>query len=122
MKMTSPRLRILLVDDEADLRRAIGAALETMGYDVVGLGDAETALDRLVTDKFHAVVLDNNLPGMMGITALPRMIKLGAGRVVMITGHATEEIRHDALLLGAKGLLDKPLDLNALAAALTSRS
>ncbi len=118
--MTSPRLRILLVDDEADLRAAIAGILEQRGHEVFQAGDAESALDRVATETFDGVILDNNLPGMMGITALPRFLKAGVKTVVMITGHATEEIRQDALLLGAKCLLDKPLDWNALAAALTS--
>jgi DNA-binding response OmpR family regulator len=110
--------RILLVDDEVDLRNVISLHLETRGFEVVGLGDAETALDRLAAETFDAVILDNCLPGMMGITALPRILKLGKTPVIMITGHAADETRRDALLLGAKELMKKPLDLNALAEAL----
>jgi DNA-binding response OmpR family regulator len=113
------RPHILLVDDEAPLRAVIARALEAKGYEVSGLGDAETALDRAAAEKFAAVLLDNSLPGMMGITALPRLIKLGGAPVIMITGHVTEEIRRDALLLGASALFTKPLDFDALDAALT---
>jgi len=116
MKMTSPRL--LLVDDEADLRTIIAQALEARGFAVVGVGDAETALDRVAAEGFDAVILDNSLPGMMGITALPQLVKRGRAPVLMITGHVTEEIRRDALLLGAAGLFAKPLDVPALVAAL----
>ncbi|MFI5347505.1 MAG: response regulator [Elusimicrobiota bacterium] len=119
--MTSMRLRILVVDDEADLRAAIAGLLEQLGHDVFQAGDAESALDRVATETFDGVILDNNLPGIMGITALPRFLKAGVRTVIMVTGHATEEIRQDALLLGAKCLLDKPLDFDVLADALSVR-
>ena len=117
--MTRPRShRILLVDDEVELRNAIALHLESRGFEVVGLGDAESAVDRVAAEKFDAVILDNNLPGMMGITALPTILKRCKAPVIMITGHAAEETRRDALLLGAKDLLKKPLDMNALTEAL----
>lgn len=110
--------RVLIVDDDVELRNEISLHLKSRGFEVVVLGDAETAVERVATEKFAVVILDNNLPGMMGITALPAILKRGKTAVIMITGHAAEETRRDALLLGAKDLLKKPLDLNALTEAL----
>ena len=117
MKMTI-RQRVLLVDDEVDLRNLISLHLQARGFEVVGLGDAESAVDRVAAEKFDAVILDNNLPGMMGITALPTILKRGRAPVIMITGHSADEIRADALLLGASCVLKKPLDMEALTATL----
>jgi DNA-binding response OmpR family regulator len=115
MNTTPPRPRILIVDDEEPQRNIIAEHLHGIGFEVCCLGDAEAALAALDAERFEAVVLDNNLPGMMGITALPQIVRRAAVPVVMITGDPNADVRRDALLLGAHELLSKPLDLNALA-------
>jgi two-component system response regulator TctD len=115
MNTTPPRPRILIVDDEEPLRNIIAEHLHGIGFEVCCLGDAEAALEAIGAERFDAVVLDNNLPGMMGITALPQIVRRAAVPVVMITGDPNADVRRDALLLGARELLPKPLDLDALA-------
>ena len=110
--------RLLIVDDEAPFRDLLTLFFEERGYQVLGLGDAESALDLVRRETVDAVLLDNNLPGMMGITALPQLRKLSPAPVIMITGHPSEETSRDALMLGAKALLPKPLDFDKLTALL----
>ena len=105
-------------DDEPTIQKILSRFLGLKGHEVVCFGDAESALAAIPGNPFDAVVLDNSLPGMMGITALPRIVRLTNAPVVMITGHPSEETHRDALLLGAKSFMAKPLDLEALAAKL----
>lgn len=116
--MTTSKLRVLVVDDDEELRARVARHLEEWGFEVLAVGDAEAALELAAVEKVDAVVLDNNLPGMMGITALPKLVKRAKAPVIMVTGHPTDEIRRDALLLGAKLLFVKPLNFSALTAAL----
>ena len=117
--MSDPLKRVLVVDDEAPLRDILTRSLARCGFSVRSAPDAETALRELERDAgVDAVVLDNNLPGMMGIQALPLIAKLTPAPVLLITGQPSPETERDALLLGAKGLMPKPLDLAELTATL----
>lgn len=116
--MTSTSLKLLVVDDESDFRLLLRGYLQRRGYEVTGVGDAESALDLLRRESFDLVLLDNYLPGAMGITVLPKIVALTRAPVIMITGHSAPEARRDAELLGAKGFLSKPFELPALEATL----
>ena len=118
--MPGKKRRILVVDDEPSIQNVISRYLSIKGHEVVCCGDAESALARIPAEAFDAVILDNSLPGMMGITALPLILKLTQAPVVMITGHPGEEAHRDALILGAKAFMVKPLDLEELAAKLAA--
>jgi len=116
--MSAERPRLLIVEDESPLRTALERYFVAQGLDVLGIGDAESALDLLARETVDAVLLDNCLPGMMGITALPRLRRLSGAPVILMTGHATEETARDARALGADGFVGKPLDLPALVSRL----
>ncbi|RMF89935.1 MAG: response regulator [Methanobacteriota archaeon] len=70
--------RILLVDDEADLRTVYGKMLEKAGYEVITAVDGEDALEKVERHKPHLVILDIMMPGMSGWD-LARRIKESAG-------------------------------------------
>jgi two-component system nitrogen regulation response regulator NtrX len=105
--------RILVVDDEKNIRRTLRMVLEGPGYDVVEAGSAEEALARLDEEDIDLVVLDVRLPEMSGIDALDRIRKrpgLDAMPVLMISGHASLAEAVSAVQLGATDFLEKPLD------------
>ena len=116
--MPATRPRLLLIDDESASRDVLSRYLDAKGFDVVGLGDAESALELLRAERFDAILLDNSLPGMMGIVALPKLVALTKAPILMMTGYPAEETYKDAQILGAAALLPKPLDLDAAVAAL----
>lgn len=116
--MTSKAIRLLIVEDEDVLRSGLTSFFEGENFAVTGVPDAESALALLSRARVDAVLLDNCLPGMMGLTALPRLKKLSGAPVVLMTGHATGETERDARLLGAEGFVAKPLVLPAVAALL----
>lgn len=105
--------RILVVDDEKNIRRTLRMVLEGPGYQVVEAGSAEEALRLLDDEDMDLVVLDVRLPGMNGIDALNQIRKrpgLDAVPVVMISGHASLAEAVHAVQLGAADFLEKPLD------------
>ena len=67
---------------------------------------------------FELALLDNCLPGMTGLQAIPLLAAKGTRDVVLMTGHPSPETFSDALLIGARLCLAKPFDLAALEAQL----
>jgi DNA-binding NtrC family response regulator len=101
--------RVLVVDDEKNIRRTLAMVLEGEGYTVEDAQSAEEAMARLADGGLDVVLLDVKLPGISGLEALERV----GGRdvpVIMISGHATIEDAVRATKLGAFDFLEKPLD------------
>ncbi len=106
--------KILIIDDEKNIRRTLGLVLEGEGYKVDGVGTAKEGLNILETDGADLVILDIKLPGMNGVEAL-RKIRQGSAEmrdipVIMISGHATLGEAVDAVKTGATDFFEKPLD------------
>src|SRR5437762_12118093 len=107
---------VLLIDDDADVLRAVGDYFDRIGYEV---GRAETAqagfeaFDRLRPD---VVILDLHLPDVGGLDVLEQLKSRG-GSVILLTGQGDIETAVRAMQLGAEHFLTKPVDLNHLAAA-----
>src|SRR5690349_2238479 len=107
---------VLLIDDDADVLRAVGDYFDRIGYEV---GRAETAqagleaFDRLRPD---VVILDLHLPDAGGLELLERLRSRG-GSVILLTGQGDIETAVRAMQLGAEHFLTKPVDLNHLGAA-----
>lgn len=106
------KTKILVVDDERDVGEVLRRYLEGKGHQAVTLETAEDALALAVKEAFDVVLIDNSLPGMTGMRALEKL-KTMAPVVILMTGHYDEDVRRDALLLGAYEVLQKPFDLPA---------
>jgi DNA-binding NtrC family response regulator len=105
--------RILIVDDEKNIRRTLRMVLEGPGYDLIEAASAEEALSRLDEEDVDLIVLDVRLPAMSGIDALDLIRKrpgLDAVPVIMISGHASLAEAVHSVQLGATDFLEKPLD------------
>jgi CheY-like chemotaxis protein len=115
--------RLLLVDDEPDIRQIARIALERIGgWTVVEACSAETAIDVVATESpFDAVVLDVMMPGLDGPATL-RMLRDGrlapGTPVVFMTARAQLEDRQRLAALGAAGTIAKPFDPITLPAQL----
>jgi CheY-like chemotaxis protein len=116
--------RVLIVDDEENIRELTRLALETAGYEV---GEAETGLEAFAIigsdESWDAVLLDQKMPGMVGTQILRRLkVMLPAARVIMMTAFASVDLAVEAMKLGATDFVRKPMTpevlRNALAAAL----
>ena len=110
--------RILIVDDEKNIRRTLGLVLEGEGYEVASVGSAEGGLKHLEAEGADLVILDVKLPGMSGIEMLQK-IRSGSKDIretpiIMISGHASLAEAVDAVKHGATDFFEKPLDRNAI--------
>ncbi len=120
--------RVLVIDDEANIRQMILLTLETAGYEVQEAEDGIEAFAILGSDAaWNVILLDQRMPLMEGTEVLRRLKVLApSARVVMMTAFASVELAVEAMKLGATDFLRKPMTpevvRNAVAAALKKRS
>lgn len=106
---------ILVVDDEASIRRTLREILEYEDYAVDEAEDGEAALERLRSSRYDVVLLDVKMPKLDGLEVLAAMGKEQINvPVVMISGHGNIETAVEATKLGAFDFVEKPPDLNRL--------
>src|SRR5205807_472740 len=111
--------RVLVVDDEPAVRRALERALRLENYDVELAADGEQALDALVGSPVDAVVLDVLMPRLDGLEVVRRMRKAGDRTpVLMLTARDAIDDRVAGLDVGADDYLVKPFALRELQARL----
>ncbi len=117
--MSQPAIRILLVDDESAIRRALRPPLVELGFQVVEASRGEEALQLLRSGPIDVVLLDVNMPGIGGVETL-RRIRAFAPRlpVIMLTVRDAEEEKVEALELGADDYVTKPFSTRELIARL----
>ncbi len=109
-------MRLLVVEDEEDLRRGLEQALREEGYAVDGAGDGTDALYKAETWEYDAIVLDIMLPGLDGLEILRRVRKTKTVPVLLLTARDGVGDRVRGLDLGADDYLVKPFDLGELLA------
>jgi two-component system, NtrC family, nitrogen regulation response regulator NtrX len=104
---------VLIVDDEAGVRSALGGVLRDEGYAVEAVESGEACLDRVTRAPFDAIILDIWLPGMDGLATLARLRERRVDApVVMISGHGNIESAVRAIKMGAFDFVEKPLSLD----------
>lgn len=122
----SPPRPILIVDDEAGIRKSLEGVLSDEGYACALASDGADALAQLESLHPSLVLLDIWMPGMDGIETLRRIKKLQPGTpVIMMSGHTTIATAIKATKVGAADFIEKPLELdlviNAIRRALGAR-
>ena len=108
---------ILLIDDDADIVRALQTLLETKGYRVVTAFDGAAGIEAAETERPDLVVVDMMMPKKSGFMVIERL-KQGvpgetAPKVIMITGNEGSRHRAYAEMLGVDDYLNKPFALDA---------
>jgi DNA-binding response OmpR family regulator len=114
--------RILIVDDEENIRRVTRLTLEAAGYEVGEAADAECGLAAFGNGSdWDAVLLDQRMPGIDGLETL-RQIKERQpnARVIISTAYASIELAVDAMKLGATDFVRKPMTPEILRNAITA--
>ena len=109
--------RVLLVDDEEDMRRSTAQALGLFGLEVDTFSSAEDVLE-LIGYSFSGVVIsDIRMPGMDGMTLLQRIREVDAEiPVILVTGHGDVQLAVKAMRAGVYDFLEKPFTAQHLAA------
>lgn len=106
----SPRLRVLLVDDDVEVRGLLEVVLDGDGrFDVVGqAGNGAEALELAMDLQPDVVVLDLMMPWVDGFAALPRLrASLPTARIVVVSAFPDPYTLLDSIKLGADGYIDK---------------
>ena len=108
--------RILVVEDEADLRRYVAEYLAMQGFQVDQAEDGRAMRERLATGSFDLVLLDLRLPGEDGLALLRELRRAGDLPVIMVTAMGDPVDRVVGLELGADDYLVKPVEFRELLA------
>src|SRR3989454_3995639 len=107
---------LLLIDDDADVLRAVGDYFERIGFEVYRETSGEHGLDTFARLRPDVVLLDLHLPDLSGLEVLERLRGAGAA-VILLTGQGDIATAVRAMQLGAEHFLTKPVDMGHLAAA-----
>ena len=110
------RSRILVVDDEPQLRRALRSTLSALGFVVSDAESGDAALERVREEKFDLILLDITMPGLSGLETCRAMRARSDVSILMLTVRDRAEDKIEALDAGADGYVTKPFDVNELLA------
>jgi PAS domain S-box-containing protein len=117
--------RILVMDDEMQIRRLLGKMLDYLGYEVESVADGEAAIDifkraRELNRPFDVVILDLTIPGGMGgREAVNRLRAIDPDvKTIVSSGYSSDPIMADYTKYGFDGVVAKPYQINDIAAAL----
>ena len=114
------RPRVLVVDDEPQIRRALRLVLRANGYEVDEVGTGEGALDALAIQPFDVMILDLMLPDLDGVEVCRRLREWSRLPVVVLSAHGEEEVKVRALDQGADDYVTKPFSAPELLARMRS--
>ena len=109
--------RLLLVDDELELRQLLAMVLADAGWGVVEAEDGERALEVLERERFDLVLLDHRMPGLTGSEVYQRLRAAGDDTPVILMT-AARNVRELARGLGVPHFLGKPFDVDDLFATI----
>ncbi|MBN8731706.1 MAG: response regulator transcription factor [Acidobacteria bacterium] len=108
--------RILVVDDEPQIRRVLRTTLSAQGYEVIDARTGEEALLAIRDQRFDLVLLDMNMPGMGGLAACREIRSGSEAAIIMLTVRNTEQDKVTALDAGADDYITKPFGMPELLA------
>jgi two-component system KDP operon response regulator KdpE len=108
--------RVLIVDDEAEIRRALRLALEARGYSVTAVASGEDAIASMERSRPEVVLLDLLMPGMGGLEACKQMRSRWPVPIIVLSVMGQEQDKVAALDAGADDYLTKPFGFDELMA------
>lgn len=105
--------RLLLVDDDAAIRQALGVRLRAVGYEVTSADDGESGLAAAIESRPDLIILDIRMPVMDGLTMLTKLRECDETReipAIVLSANVAEKTRTEALNRGARYFIEKPYD------------
>lgn len=110
--------RVLVVDDELDIREALELVMRDAGWEVITADSGESALEAARGGHFDVVVTDYRMPGLSGAQTLQALKRLDPDtRVIVATGYGSAEQEAECRAVGADDYVRKPFDLGDIVAA-----
>lgn len=110
--------RILLVEDEAHIVRALSPALEAEGYDITPVATGSAAMEALAGEGFDLILLDLGLPDMDGKLVIERVREWSEVPIIVLSARHLEDEKIAAFDLGADDYVNKPFAMGELMARL----
>lgn len=115
----APTGRILVVDDNPEVRQMLEDVLTSLGYVTRTAADGATAVRAVLSETPDVVLLDVYMPGLSGVGALPTIVALAPhAKVIMISGAANEDVLKRSLAFGAHDYVTKPFEISSLSRAI----
>jgi two-component system KDP operon response regulator KdpE len=113
--------KVLLIDDDASIRRALHTTLSALGFEIDEASSGEQAVSFVRTERYDAVLLDINMPGVGGIETCRMLRRLAPGLpILMLTVRDSTDDKIDALDAGADDYITKPFHVGELTARVRS--
>lgn len=107
--------KILIIDDEPSIRRALKEILEFEKFEVAEADNGRVGLEKATAETYDVIFCDIKMPEMDGVEVLGNLIKQGVETpVIMISGHGNIETAVETIKNGAFDFIEKPLDLNRI--------
>jgi two-component system response regulator AtoC len=111
--------RILVVDDEENLRHMLKVMLQKLGYSVELASDGGEALERMKSDQFDFVLCDIRMPGVDGTAFISKAVQSGArATIIMMSAYGTVDSAIECMKLGAYDYISKPFKSDEIALVL----
>jgi DNA-binding response OmpR family regulator len=115
--MGSGKKRILIIEDDEEMRSLIKEFVEEEGYEADCVEKGTYAFGKLLKEPFDLIITDIRMPGFSGLDILPDLRKLKPDvSIAVITAFGSEEVYYKALQRGANAYLEKPIQLGKLGA------
>ncbi|WP_437987234.1 response regulator [Sorangium sp. So ce117] len=109
------RPRVLVIDDEPDIRETLDTFLSFEGYEVATAATGEAAVEQVQGEPFDLVITDLRMPGMGGDETLAALKRLHPNLpVIVVTAHASDTAAARCMKEGALWIVRKPVDLDDL--------
>jgi len=107
--------KILIIDDEQEIRKLLGDSLKRRGFEVEIAFDGQEGLEKVKLTNPDLVLCDISMPGLSGVEVLKKIKQFNQDIIViMLTGYGTMESAIKCLKLGAYGHIAKPIELEKL--------
>ena len=114
-------LRILLIEDDREIARAMMLRLKAIGHDPFAMHEGGSGLAAAIATIPDIVILDLRLPDMDGFAVLQQLQQHDVARlipVIVVSANVAERAKREAILLGAHCFIEKPYDFRKLVAAI----
>ena len=113
--MDNLKKRILIVEDNAEMRSLLKDFFEEDGFEIDSVSNGSEAFRRIAREPFDLIITDIRMPGLTGLDILPGIKKLQPEvSIIVITAFGSEEVRRKAFDRGATAYLEKPILFNKL--------
>ena len=121
MTLPSPQRRILVADDDREVRLGVAELLLDLGLEILHAETGTEAVELVRGTRIHAALLDMHMPGYTGIQAIPLLRNLSAGLpCIVYSGRWSPDLEQEVLAAGAFACLKKPVDPAALRRTVSS--